>query len=301
MGFLQAYRLLSLHFNHKLGISSCSHTLKKANRMLTECQKVLAPPHSAPQDRQFWKIVWMVNGFIPQVKLFTWKAVPGLCQWGGCYTQGCHMFNRVVPYVQSKARRSHTCMLFSCQHARVIWFISPLGFQTHVLQGTDTAHLLEQVWNGLDQQQVSLTIFFMWSIWKSTCAACVNGRKRQELMNVVQSTLALYEITHTCRLITPLKNCICMSAQPQQMHTSGHHCWVDGLYRDPDQGGSAYLITKDSHLVQYEFKYCSNAFFPFLMEACGIYANGSPSGSSNGSGIWMNAFSIQTRSSWHLS
>lgn len=160
-----------------------------------------------------------------------------------------------------------THSLFSCQHARVIWFNSPLGFQTHVLQGTDIAHLLEQVRHGLDQQQVSLTMFFMWYIWKSRCAF-VYGGKRQELMNVVQSTLALHEITHTCRLITPLKNCICMSAQPQQMQTSGHHCWVDGSYRDPDQGGSAYLITKDSHLVQYEFKYCSNAFSPSYGSLC---------------------------------
>lgn len=133
--------------------------------MLVTMQPSLRPVVSA-QMPKFWTRIWKLQGIIPRIRIFLWKALHNALPVG-------KVLHRRFDAIPSTCSLCSHCTddvlhgLFRCCHARATWFTCPLSFRTTSLQGSSLSDTLLVLFQSLSDQQVALFINTMWQIWKA--------------------------------------------------------------------------------------------------------------------------------------
>ncbi|XP_078177812.1 uncharacterized protein LOC144572217 [Carex rostrata] len=242
-------------------------TVKRAYQMLFEFRPRTDISQSEA-EKKLWTQIWKIQGTIPKIKLFIWKAIQG-----------------ALPSASNLARRiskiEPTCgicgtdqedaehIIFHCPHARVTWFQSSLGLRTDAFEGLPIKEILTNLWSVLDQSQIALFLSIAWQVWKSRCSHLFDS-KRVKPDNTLMAATSLDQAIKLTKLpcnMIPITVPSTLQGAIADSQQHCHVCYLDGSFNQPDKGGAAYLIHLDEELIRYEAIYKDDAVSPFQMEA----------------------------------
>ncbi|XP_050207311.1 uncharacterized protein LOC126656752 [Mercurialis annua] len=132
-----------------------------------------------------WKTIWDAN--VPnKIKIFLWKLL-----WNGIPT--CEALNfrlkteHKCPHCHQEEDRVH--LLFHCDFAAKVWFLSPLALQSRSIENTNFHNIWSKLiseMQELDRSEESIQLFFflIWAIWKAR-----NNKAFKEVIWTIEDTV----------------------------------------------------------------------------------------------------------------
>ncbi|XP_078151207.1 uncharacterized protein LOC144546535 [Carex rostrata] len=269
--------------NH-LGNSSRSRefTVKRAYQMLFEFRPRTDISQSECK-KKLWTAIWNIQGTIPKIKFFIWKAIQGplpsasnLAKWISKIAPECG----ICGIDQEDAEH----ILFHFPHARATWFQSSLGLRTDTFEGLPIKEILTNLWSVFDQSKIALFLSIAWQVWKSRCSHLFDS-KRVKPDNTLMAAVFLDQAIKLTKLpcnMVPITVPSTLQGALADTQQHCHVCYLDGSFNQPDKGGAAYLIYLDEELIRYETICKTDAFSPFQMEAFALLSAINQGGSAVG-------------------
>jgi hypothetical protein len=137
------------------------------------------------------KQVWSNKTMIPRVQTFAWRL---LRQAIPTATRVAARSNHVLPYCRRCGLLEDDIHLFfTCDFARAVWFISPLGLRVDGIlqQGrTTVSHFIQFLLdNYKDPNSLELIFLILWFIWKARCDYHFNA-KEWKVLQVIHAAKA---------------------------------------------------------------------------------------------------------------
>ncbi|KAJ4766814.1 Ribonuclease H-like superfamily protein [Rhynchospora pubera] len=214
------------------------------------------------QMTQLLKMIWHCPGIMPRIRLFLWKMLMDAVPIRGAYA---HRLGFQAPECsvcqQDGEVTGHA--LFTCPFSRAYWYASQFSLRTELLP-TDIISLLSSICQSLQGAQFTTFANQVWALWKQRCAYVIEG-KRLDLHAVHRLAShynSLSRMVSAVQIPGSLKH-IWRSHEYQMDQTDV--CFVDGSFKEPNEGGWAYIICRGETLLQFGYQ-LGNVSFPLEAE-----------------------------------
>ncbi|KAJ4761696.1 RNA-directed DNA polymerase (reverse transcriptase)-related family protein [Rhynchospora pubera] len=203
------------------------------------------------QLAQLFKVIWHCPSIMPQVRMFLWKMLMDAVPIRGAYA---HRLGFQPPECsvcqQDEEVTGHA--LFTCPFSKACWYGSQFNLRTELLP-TNIITLLFSICQSLQGAQFTAFANHVWALWKQRCAHVIEGKNLgihsvHHLANHYNSFSKMVSAMH---IPGPLKHIWkCHEDQLEETEV----CFVDGSYKEPNEGGWAYIIWRRGILVQYGYR-----------------------------------------------